>query len=55
MKQNKEVLKFCPNFYNIINFDFTEEDLISEKLIKLYQKYIFNININNEAEINRII
>lgn len=54
MKNNKEILKHCPNFYNIINFDITEEDMISETLVKLYQKYIFNVNLENDAEISRV-
>lgn len=54
MNKKKEVLNYCPNYYNIINFDFTEEDLITEKLIKLYKQYIFSTDISNVSEVNRI-
>lgn len=54
MNKKKEVLNYCPNYYNIINFDFTEEDMITEKLIKLYKQYIFSTDISNISEVNRI-
>ena len=40
MNKNKEVLKYCPNFYKIVNFVYDENDYITDKLIKLM---IFNI------------
>ena len=52
---NKEVLKYCPNYYGIVNFDYSEEDLVSEKLIGIYKNYIFSIDINNREEIERAI
>ena len=52
MNNNKEVLKYCPNYYNIVNFDFKEDDVVSDKLIKIYKSYIFSIDINNREEVN---
>ena len=54
MNDNNVVLKYCPNYYNIVNFDFQDEDLISEKLIGIYKNYIFSINLNNPEDIERI-
>ncbi len=54
MKRNKLIIKQCPNFYKIVNFEYLENDFISEKLIELYQEYIFRIDINNIEDINRI-
>jgi len=54
MNSNKEILKYCPNYYNIVNFDFQENDLISEKLVNIYKNYIFSINIKNNDEVNKI-
>ncbi len=54
MNSNKEVLKYCPNYYNIVNFDFSENDLISEKLISIYKSYIFSINLNNREDIELV-
>ncbi len=54
MNSNKEILKYCPNYYNIVNFNFNDSDLISEKLVGIYKGYIFSANINNIEEVNRI-
>ena len=37
MKDNKLVLKYCPNFYKIMNMDFQEGDNISTKLVDIYE------------------
>ncbi len=39
--KNDEILKYCENFYEIINFEPMEDDLITPKMIKLYREYIF--------------
>lgn len=51
---NKEIISYCPNFYKIINWTPYEDDKISDKIIKLYQKYIFKIDINDNEDIERI-
>ncbi|MBQ8902008.1 MAG: hypothetical protein IJY87_02950 [Bacilli bacterium] len=54
MNDSKEILKYCPNYYNIVNFDFQENDLISEKLVNIYKSYIFSINVQNDEELERV-
>lgn len=54
MKKNKTILKYCPNFYKIKDFDFEEEDYITQKLITIYEDYIFNIDETNEEEVKKI-
>ncbi len=54
MNQKKEILNYCPNYYNIINFDFTEEDMITEKLIKLYKQYVFSTDPKNPSDVSRV-
>lgn len=54
MKKNKAILKYCPNFYKIKDFDIEEEDYITLKLISIYEDYIFNIDETNEEEVNKI-
>lgn len=54
MNSNKEILNYCPNYYNIVNFDFQENDLISEKLVNIYKNYIFSINIQNCEEVEKV-
>lgn len=51
---NKEIISYCPNFYKIINWTPYEDDKISDKVVKLYQKYIFKIDINDNEDIERI-
>lgn len=54
MNNNKEVLKYCPNYYNIVNFDYKENDLVSNKLINIYRNFIFSIDIKNREELERV-
>ena len=54
MNNSKEVLNYCPNYYKIINFDFQDNDIISEKLISIYKYYVFSINVNNEEDVEKV-
>ena len=54
MKKNKAILKHCPNFYKIINFEFSEDDSITLKLIEVYKNYVFNIDINNTDDVKSV-
>ena len=47
MKKNKHILKYCHNFYKIINFEYLEDDYITSKLISVYEDYIFNSDDEN--------
>ena len=53
-KQNKEVLKFCPNYYKINSFEYYEDDSVSERLIKVYQAYIKSVDIENKEQVNKL-
>lgn len=50
---NKDILNYCPNYFNIVNFDF-QDDLVSDKLISIYKNYIFSININDKEELDKV-
>lgn len=54
MNVNKQIIGMCPNFYKIIGFTPYEDDVISQKLIKLYQQYIFRIDINNSEDVESV-
>lgn len=54
MNKNKLVLDHCPNFYRIINFDYFEEDAVTEKLIKIYKDFIFKVDIANREELHMV-
>ena len=54
MNINKQILSYCPHFYKIIDFKPYEEDAITQKLIKIYQQYIFRIDINNKDDVESV-
>jgi hypothetical protein len=51
--ENKIVLKYCKDYYRIINEEFSELDYMSDKVIHIYQSYIFSINIKSKGEIKK--
>lgn len=55
MHTNKIILSYCPNFDRIVNTDFLEGDNLSLQLVKIYQDFIFKINLNDEEDIQRVI
>ena len=52
---NKIVIKYCKDYYRIINEEFSEFDLMSDKVIQIYQAYIFSINSHNKNEIKQAV
>ena len=42
----REVLKYCPNFYKIMEFEAESFDAFASKLINVYREYIFNVDLN---------
>lgn len=53
MKRQKIVLKHCPHFYKILDFEIYEDDVISSKLISLYKDYIFSIDATDEIALKK--
>ena len=51
---NKQIVAMCPNFYKIINFEPMEGDSISERLIRIYQEYLFQTKELNSEDIASI-
>lgn len=51
--ENKIVLKYCKDYYRIINEEFSELDYMSDKVIQIYQSFIFGINIKSKNEIKK--
>ena len=54
MKKNKIILNHCKNYYKIEDFEYDNDDYITDKLISLYEDYIFNINEKNNDDIKKI-
>lgn len=52
--ENKIILKYCKDYYRIINEEFGELDYMSAKVIQVYQAFIFSINIKNKNDIKKI-
>ena len=50
--KNKEVVKICKNYYEIINTE-TDEKVIN-KIIRLYSDYIFSVEYISEAQKNKL-
>ena len=51
---NKKILEHCPNYYKIINTEFYENDLITEKLIKVYEEFVFSVDIKNKEALKKL-
>ena len=49
--KNLEILKYCPDYYKILDNEIMEGDVTSIKIIQVFQEYIFNIDINNRNQI----
>ena len=49
--ENKIVIKYCKDYYRIINEEFSELDIMSDKVINIYQSFIFSINARNKNEL----
>lgn len=50
----KEVIKLCPNYYSIVNTAIEETDRMSEKLIKIYEEYVFSVDLRKKDEVKKI-
>jgi len=54
MNKNKYIIEKCPNYYHIINFNYIDKDYFTANIIKIYQSYIFTIDIKNKTQIKKI-
>ena len=52
---NRLILKYCRNFHKIVNFEYYEEDFISEKIISVYEDFIFKVDVNNTEELKKAV
>lgn len=46
-----KILKYCPNYDYIVNYDYEYGDNISSKLIDWYRELIFAVNGNDEKQL----
>ena len=52
---NKVVIKYCKDYYRIINEEFNELDYMSDKVINIYQSFIFSINARSKNDIKTAV
>ena len=51
---NKIILKYCKDYYRLINEEFSELDYISDKIIQVFQSFIFSVNIKSKQEMKKV-
>ncbi len=51
---NKIILKYCPDYYRIINEEFSETDYLTDKVISIYQEYIFSIDVSDKPGLKSV-
>lgn len=54
MNKNKQILRHCPNFYKIVNFEYFEDDKLSEKLIDVYEEFVFKVDPTNKNQVTKL-
>lgn len=54
MNKNKQILKHCPNFYKIVNFEFFEDDELSKKLLSVYEDFVFKVELTNKSAVMKV-
>ncbi len=53
--ENKIIVKYCKDYYRIINEEFSELDFMSGRLIQIYQAYIFSINARVKEQLKSAV
>lgn len=51
-QKSKIIFEACPHYNNIINHQ--KQDHISQRLVHYYSEYIFNINLTDQEELEKI-
>lgn len=53
--RNKIIIKYCKDYYKIINERFSESDKMSDKVIQIYQSYIFGVDEKEKNALKRAV
>jgi len=53
--KNKEVVNICKNYYKIVNADIFEGDKLTSNMIKMYEDYIFGMDIITKREKEKLV
>ncbi len=52
--KNKEIVKICKNYYDIVNSEIGENDKVTYKIIRLYEDFIFGQDIITKREVEKL-
>ena len=50
----KEIIKLCPNYYKIVNTPIDESDKVSEKLVRIYEDYLFSVDLREKDQAKKV-
>lgn len=53
--KNKEIVNICKNYYTIVNAEIYEGDEVTSNIIKLYEDYIFGMDIITKREKEKLV
>lgn len=53
--KNKIIIKYCSDYYRIINENFSKYDIMSDKVIQIYQNYLFSIEDPNKNTMKKAV
>ena len=53
--RNKIIIKYCKDYYKIINERFSENDKMSDKVIQIYQSYIVSVDEKEKNALKRAV
>lgn len=53
--KNKEVVSICKNYYKIVNADIYDGDKVTVNMIKMYEDYIFGMDIITKREKEKLV
>ncbi len=52
--RNKKIVEICKNYYKIVNSLLYEGDKITSNIIRIYEDYIFSLEIITKREIEKL-
>ena len=52
--RNKKIVEICKNYYKIVNSLLYEGDKITQNIIRIYEDYIFSLDIITKREVEKL-
>lgn len=52
--KNKKIVEICKNYYKIVNSLLYEGDKITQNIIRIYEDYIFGLEIVTKREVEKL-